>query len=521
MIPNEDQLEAIAQIREGDLAEIPFAVLLHAFAQKERSTVLKIERGPLKKDIFFERGVPVECRSNLLHETLLQVVIDRGYIDEQRGQHCLKRRVELGVQIGEVLILEGILNASELYKLMQQNLASKLLDGFTWRDGHFRILSQPPRVDSPLKVKVPQLVVIGVSKFATQDEVNSAIGPLVGNRLFLHPKPPYPLADIRFTTTQRKLIDLLHAGKRIDELAAETTVPFDEIMRLLYSLAVIGLVVPESRLPKGVAIQAPRPAPPKPAAPASPPPAAEPPPANVEERRNKIMEAYLRYRKLDAFELLGVGEETLPVDIQQSFLEYSRKFAPWTLPKALDALREKAEDLFIAGGLAFGELSNPETRNALITRRRHQRDEKSKSPDPDRFAIKTDLLDSKLQFRKGKALMEAGKYREALQQLRFAHEFEPQNALYRAELAYCNYMNGPSQHEGEKALTELEAALRIDPKLGLGYYHAGQICSDLGKVEEGADHLQKAIKLMAPDRRPIEAMKVLQTKKPKKGLFSK
>ena len=42
------------------------------------------------------------------------------------------------------------------------------------------------------------------------------------------------------------------------------------------------------------------------------------------------------------------------------------------------------------------------------------RQQPSKKPDPDRFAIKSGLLDSELQFKKGKALMEKGNYKEAL-----------------------------------------------------------------------------------------------------------
>lgn len=516
MIPNTQQLDEIALMREGDLAKIPFAALLHALAVKKRTAVLEIDRKSLKKKIVLENGVPVDCTSNLLHETLLQFMIDRGYLNEEKGQQCLHERVELGVQIGEVLIREGVVSASELYKLLQQNLATKLLDGFTWRDGHFHILDQQAVVESPLKVNVPQLVVLGVARFALQDEVNAAIGPLVGSRLFLHPEPPHPVADIRFSAHQQQLIKLLENGKRIDELAAETTIPFDEIMRLTYSLAVIGIVVTEERLPKtpkkAPAAPLARPAVPEPKAPQ----VAAPPTVDVEKRRNEIMGAYLKHRKQDAFELLGLEDGATPVEIEQKFLDYSRRFAPWTLLGTdLAGLEEKAEDLFLAGGRAFGELIDAESRRALLTLRRRKQEEQQKKPDPDRFAIRTELLDSKLQFKKGKALIEAGRYREALRQLQFAHDFEPQNTTYRAELAFCRFLEAPTR-EGESSLKELAETLRIEPKLGLGHYYAGQIHAELGRLAEAEGHLQKAIKLMSPDRRPIVAMKELHAKKKKR-----
>ena len=250
VIPNEEQVLAISHMREGNLAEIPFAVILHALAVHQRSVVLEIDRPPMKKTISFENGVPVDCQSNLLHETLSRFMVSRGDLTSEQEKDYLNRSISQGLQFGEVLILEGKLSASELYKILQQNLAKKLLDGFSWRSGEFRLHDEPPEVESPLKVKAAQLVVTGIGKFALAEEVNEAVAPLVGKRLFLHPDPPFPLEEIRMGQAQKSLTGLLEGGKRIDELAAETTVPFEQIMRLLYSLAVIGIVVPEDRMPK-------------------------------------------------------------------------------------------------------------------------------------------------------------------------------------------------------------------------------------------------------------------------------
>ncbi len=239
-------------------------------------------------------------------------------------------------------------------------------------------------------------------------------------------------------------------------------------------------------------------------------------PALAKKRRDEVMQAYLKHRKTDAFELLELNDDAAVTTIEQHFLEYSRKFAPWTFEApGLQDLVPKAEELFLAGGRALGELVDAERRQALILRRRNLQDERRKKPDPDRFAIRTELLDSKLQFKKGKALMEAGRLREALQQLQFAHDFEPQNTTYRAELAYCRFLDAPTS-EGEPALKELKETLRIDPKLGLAFYYTGEIHSALGQIEEAEQALQTAVKLMSPDRRPIEALKVLQTKKKKR-----
>ncbi len=512
MIPNAEQLEAISHIREGNLAETQFAVILQALAVHRCTVVLEIERKPMKKEIFFENGVPVDCRSNMLHETLGRFMVARGDINEDTYQDCLTKSAARGLQYGEVLILEGLLNASELYKILQQNLAKKLLDGFTWRTGDFRVLTDPSKIDSTLKVNAAQLIVTGISKFALQEEVNEAVGPLVGRRLFLHPDPPWPLDEIRMNPVERRLTSLLFRGKRIDEMAAETTIPFDKIMRLLYSLAVIGIVVPEDWLPAEGAAEAPRAVTPEePEEPEEPDlPQVELDEEEIEKERNEVMEAYLQHRRQDAFDLLGLSEQAQMPQIERKYIEFSRRFAPWNFEApGLWNLVEKAEDLFLAAGRAFGELADAERRNTLMVRRRNLRDEAARTPSRDRFAIKSNLLDPEVQFEKGSALMGAGKYVEAVQQLQFAYDCDPQNSGYRSELAYCRFMVAPKR-EGDRALEELREALRVDPKCGLAVYYTGMVYGEIGRLDEAEAHLRKAIRLLMPDRRPIEGLKRFQ-----------
>ncbi|RMH15836.1 MAG: hypothetical protein D6696_19565, partial [Acidobacteria bacterium] len=226
-------------------------------------------------------------------------------------------------------------------------------------------------------------------------------------------------------------------------------------------------------------------------------------------RRDELMAVYLKHRKQDAFELLGLEETANLLDIENAFLRFAERFAPWRFAGGeLKALQDKAQDLFLAAGRAFGELIDVERRNALIQRRQTLRRAPRREPQTDRFAIRSELLDSEVQFKKGRALMAAGKYREAIPQLEFAHDFDPQNSLYRCELAYCRFLNEP-RRAAEGALAELEETVRIDPKCGLAWYYHGLVLGELGDVALAEPSLKRAIKLMAPDRRPIEALKNL------------
>jgi tetratricopeptide (TPR) repeat protein len=519
VIPTGEQLSDIARHTEGSLVEVPFGILLYAQAVSERTAVLEVTRRQVTKKIVLEGGVPVDCRSNLVNETLGRYMMAVGKLKELDFTTCLGRATARGTPLGEQLVEQGLVSPVELFKLLQQNLAKKLLDLFTWSEGEFRILTDDLQSESSLKVKVPQLIVTGITRFAPQAEVDAAVGPLVGKRLALHPAPPVSVAELRLTHRQTLVTDALAPRPRLDELAAVTGLTPDEITRLLYALAVIGVVVPVDQLPAQPPVQPVRQA--TQASHAAPPAhaghAVHPgPDANaaqsieIARQGNEVMQAYLAYRKQDPFDLLGIADDAPQPVIEECFLAFAARFAPWKFTGPFAPWREKACDLFLAGTRAYGQLADREQRETVLFRRRTLRQERAQKPST--FGIKTDLLDPEVQYRKGRAAMDAGKFREAILLLEFASDCDPQNGLYRAELAWSRFQAAPAT-AAPQALTDLDEALRIDPKCGLAVFYLGEIQGETGNYEAAEWHLQRAIKMMAPDRRPIDALKTLQARK--------
>jgi uncharacterized protein DUF4388 len=561
VIPTPEQLEEISRLHEGALGAsgprgprdtVPFAALLLAFSTHRRTLIVEVRRKQISKRIVFEHGLPVDCRSNLVHETLGRYMVAQGKVAAADLHAYLGQSASLGLPLGEVLLDHDVVTAEELFRVLQENLAKKLLDVFTWRDGDFRTQADVPHPQSPLKIRVPQLIVTGITKFAPQEEVDAGIVPLVGKKLCLNPSPPFALDEVRLSQRQAKVAVALRSGWRIDELALGTALPFEEITRLLYALAMLGMVITADQL-----AATPAPPPVEPASPAAAPPdapdlaaanaaggagapepaaaanatgaggaphlAAVPSPPDAASSsseaspsttayRNEIMQAYLSYRRLDAFDLLGADEDASPAAVESRYLDFARRFAPWTLTgPELGGMEEKARDLFLAGARAYAELLDLEQRNTLLFRRKARREERDRRAPADLLAIKTDLLDPEVQYRKGRALMDAGKLQEAALLIEFASDCDPQNGLYSAELAYCRFCLAPGQ--GARALKELQETLRRDPDCGLAVYYSGEIHRQMGDREDAEKMLRRAIKMMAPDRRPIEALKLLSAER--------
>jgi hypothetical protein len=105
-------------------------------------------RAPAGAEDGLPRGrLAVDCRSNLVHETLGRFLVRAGAARGGRAQRSPVGLAEPRGALGEILVEKKILGSYELFRYLQQNLAHKLLDLFTWKDA--RSASSPTRRRSP------------------------------------------------------------------------------------------------------------------------------------------------------------------------------------------------------------------------------------------------------------------------------------------------------------------------------------------------------------------------------------
>jgi tetratricopeptide (TPR) repeat protein len=518
IVPNSELLERLSWNGHGDLAEVPFALLLRALAEHDRTGTLIIRKGPLEKKIVIENGFPVDCQSNLMHERLGRFLAAQGRLSETDLAISLSEASVAKLPLGQILIRRGLIGPSELYRVLQQNLAKKLLDGFSWHSGEYHFSSDLLNVESPLKVRIHQLILTGVTRFAEQERIDFMVMSLLGQKLALHPAPPVDPSSLRLSASQRLVIEQLRKGPcEMSKLASAARLELHELSRLVYAYVTLGFVGPRDEVAS-----------------------AQPSAATTQALRlplilrseaqehtlpaDELVQAFLAHRRKDAFELLDCSEEVTPREIEIAFMEFARRHAPWAYVD--EGLRDKAGDIFFAGARAFAVLSDRVQRENLVAKRRNARqleedrsanleaDDEKAPAKASGMQIKTDLLDPEVQFQKGLEHMNQGNPREALQLFDFAADCDPQNGLYRSEAAFCRYLLEPGR--AEAALAALAEARRIDPRCGEAWYYAGEVLAGLDRHEEAETMLKNAIKPMAPDRRPIDALKELTRKRSRK-----
>jgi len=571
MFPTRELLAGLAGREGSELGEHPFAVLLAAHAEASSSGMLVARRGRIEKRVLLERGVPVDCRSNLVHETLSRFLVTVGKLSDRDSNAALSRATAEGRLLGEMLVEEGVLEVDELQRLLQQSLARKLFDLFAWRDGALRFEAGSHRSETAQRLKVPRLIVTGVERFTPQEIVDRQVGAFAGQILALHPDHASLAVDLRPNERERALFAQLATPGRIEELMSRIDAPAEEISRLVWGLALVGLLVPADSLPRRAAIppssgsrvpadssrEVPREVPAasprevpadSPAPPGVPPievppievsadssespaetspaeegPASAPSPIEAilreenERLRNRVRSAAKESRGRDPFEILGVPDDATLEEVRDRFSEFAREFGPWQFshPDLAD-VESLARELFFSGAVAFARLADPRERESLRVSRRARRESAVRESKQSYFRIETDLLDAEAQFDKGMKLKEAGKWDLALQQLDFAVDCDPQNGVYRAEAALARFRLAPSQ-QASKVIEELKEAQRVDPRAPDAFLYAGELCMEMLRFAEAEIHLRKAARLLGPDdRRALDRLAELGQRKRKK-----
>lgn len=501
LFPAKSDFEAIAASREGDLNETPFGLLLLALDECERTCVVEVQRKEVAKRVSIRRGVPVQCRSNVLQDTFACYLRDEGTISEETYIESLEEATARRAPIGDVLVERRILSSDQILSLLQKLLAKVLLDTFAWCDGSYKIIDEPTGASAPLRIRVPQLVLTGVARFVDRDLISAAVATLGEARIAQHPQGVLVAGDLRLGATENRLIQVLAEPRTVAECCELLALSQADVERSVYALGLLGLICRES--------DASLPSQPVPAAAGGESPfymvRAAP---RQKLTSSEIASLYLNHLRMDAFELLDVAPGAHPELIEQSYLDLLQRISPWiTDAETSKRTPEQARSLLLALAVAYAELADDTARENLSQA-------KNDSQATPAAADKTDntgsgsLIDPEEHYEKGLRLQKAKEYEKARECFEVASDCKPQSGRYRAEAAYSLFKQSPRL--ADEALEKLAESRRIDPNDGLSCLYAGEICTFLGRFDDAYNWLRAANVLMAPDRRPIDRLKELQ-----------
>ena len=455
----------------GDLSLVPFARLLGRLGQSEADGALLLQRSAAKKVVFFERGRPVFVQSNLLSESLGQVMLQERLITETDLEHALLQKRRTGRPLGDVVVERGAMSEHHLAYALEQQMERKLFDLFGWPDGGFRYRAEArysgPRVTLPLGPV--GLVFEGAARRMTVEALEAELAS-ERHRLARAVDPDRVRdAVLALEPAAGPLLERLDGTQPVEALFRDPDLGRAEAIQLVYALLVTGhlaLAEPEPPLlsvglrdqvrarldaemrrigqaRRRSAVPTPRPTRLRP-----------PEPAEAEALSARIEATARALEGRDYGGLLGVPLDADDVALRRAYRAATLELDPERLLAGFDApdLLKRAEANHLKIVRAFQVLSDPEGRRLY---RAWKADPCSRLLPALQAADETEAADRAL---------EAGRFEDAIEGYRRAAALDPPQPYATAAAAYAEFRAGADPDACLDALRAARAEAPDDPE---------------------------------------------------------
>jgi serine/threonine protein kinase len=244
VMPEQPREQASGPREVGDLREHPVLRVVYKLAKTKGTGMLALEgRAGVLKEAYFLDGQPQFVNSNVESERLGNFLLEQNALSQQALQRALSVMHHFGGRLADTLVGLDLLDPLEAYRLLAKQVASKLMEAFSWQKGRY---TWTPRHPNPWKARSLHLDafrVIGAGAASLSE-------PLIdewqtANKLqfiVAEPAGEGELGNFGLGDAILRVYSLLDGRTRLGELAARVRSPEARLnlLRLTYLLVQTG-----------------------------------------------------------------------------------------------------------------------------------------------------------------------------------------------------------------------------------------------------------------------------------------
>ncbi len=231
---------------EGELRD-NLHELITAFWLTQQTGELVIERGKVRKAIYFEKGRPCFAISNLVADRFGPFLVRVGKLTTAQLDLCRATADRSGRKMGEILVEMGILRETEKLYYVAQQVKAIAYSLFAWEEGRYRIHFSGRALEERVKVEIAptRLIARGVKKLYRPER----LARLLGDDEVLIPtqQPAYPLHDVELEDWEAQLLVRVDGKRPVRDLIALVKRPPEVVRASLWALVALEIV--EKRVP--------------------------------------------------------------------------------------------------------------------------------------------------------------------------------------------------------------------------------------------------------------------------------
>jgi DNA-binding response OmpR family regulator len=246
--PPPEALQSLPQqkggVHKGELKD-NLPRLLAAFAATRETGELGLQRGQVKKIVYFDHGMPVFALSNLVADRLGLFLVRAGKIDEETLKHAADEAAATKQRTGDVLILMGLLTEQDRLYYVGQQVKSILYSLFSWEDGSYQMSFNGRARKESIKLDLlpATLVMRGVKKLYKPERLRRLLFDT--DKPMPSQDPLFALSDIELAAWEAHLLTRCDGQRTVQELIDIAKRPGDDALSTLVALCSMRILEPQ------------------------------------------------------------------------------------------------------------------------------------------------------------------------------------------------------------------------------------------------------------------------------------
>jgi two-component system OmpR family response regulator len=216
--------------------------LITAFWLAQQSGELALQRGKVKKALFFEKGRPCFAISNLVADRFAPFLVRVGRIGEAEKDRAEEQAQASGRRPADVLLEMGLLREAEKIYYLAQHVKAIAYSVFAWEDGNYRIHLADRASHEPTTIDLhpARLIARGVKKLYRPERLAKLLP--ADDRLIPTQQPAYGLHEVELEVWEAKLLPRVDGTRTVAELVALAGKPEATVRASLWSLVALEIL---------------------------------------------------------------------------------------------------------------------------------------------------------------------------------------------------------------------------------------------------------------------------------------
>jgi DNA-binding response OmpR family regulator len=216
--------------------------LITAFWTAQQTGELTLQRGKVKKTIYFEKGRPCFAISNLVTDRFGPFLARVGKITQQQLELCQAAAEKTGRRTGDVLVEMALLKDTEKLYYVAQQVKAIVYSVFAWEDGDYRLHFADRAAREAIKIDLhpANLITRGVKKLYRPERLLRLLSP--DDRLGPSKDPAYTASEVDLERWESELLPTLDGTRTVAELVRATQRPEHVVYGALYGLVALRIL---------------------------------------------------------------------------------------------------------------------------------------------------------------------------------------------------------------------------------------------------------------------------------------